>query len=382
MRYEQGNWRAWQQTPQLTQALRALTHVQARELAWELWVRPDRDALTPFLGQLNTTVPGALTDLWDEFVAQQVFLPSWLYRGAPATMTQHLLRLLDDPAAREQRHLVLLALAWIDDDLVHTQFQAWRVHPPHWQAEEYLAPQEYATRAGWELTPDGGRRQLYRSTSYELIPVDEPEYAPSAHAVAVSAPHEASCGWCGRGLVTLLDIDLGDPRCAFVVGEAGSGAMRLRIAHCLWCSTYATLYTDIDLVGGSVWSAANEDKPRLLEWMGNGAGEEMPGPALRRLALGTRRRTPFEAVGRFSLDETGVSQIGGHPEWIQDIAYPICPSCQRRMECIGQVSWEDLDEFAEGNTYVYRAGRPPRPTNKPRDNRNQSPRSIYRIFRT
>lgn len=87
--------------------------------------------------------------------------------------------------------------------------------------------------------------------------------------------------------------------------------------------------------------------------MGNGAGEEMPGPALRRLALGARRRTPFEAVGRFSLDVTGVSQIGGHPEWIQDIAYPICPSCQRRMECIGQVSWDDLDEFAEGITSAF-----------------------------
>jgi hypothetical protein len=44
-------------------------------------------------------------------VAQQVFLPSWLYRGAPRTTTQHLLRLLDDPVAQEQRNLVLLALA-------------------------------------------------------------------------------------------------------------------------------------------------------------------------------------------------------------------------------------------------------------------------------
>ncbi|HEX9411908.1 MAG TPA: hypothetical protein VF916_00245, partial [Ktedonobacterales bacterium] len=150
------------------------------------------------MGQLNTTVSGALSDLADAFVAQRVFWPSWLYLDAPWTTTQHLLRLLDDPAAQEQRHLLLLALAWVDDDLVHTQFQAWRVHPPHWQAVEFLALQEYATRAGWELTPDGGRRQLYRSTSYELVPVDEPELAPSAQAVAVSTPHEASCGWCGR----------------------------------------------------------------------------------------------------------------------------------------------------------------------------------------
>lgn len=354
LRYEQRNWQAWrQQTPQLTQALRALSQEQARELARELWMHSGREALTPFLGQLNTSVPGALTDLSNELVAQQVFLPSWLYRGAARTTTQHLLHLLDDPAAQEQRNLLLLALAWVDEELVHTRFHAWRTSPPAWRADVYRAPEEFATDAGWELTPGGGRRQLYRSTCYELIPVDEPEYTPSAHAVAVSTPHEASCGWCGRRLVTLLDIDVRDPRCAFVVGEEVNGATRLRIAYCLWCSSYATLYTDIDLVGGSVWSAANDDKPRILDQIGTGAGEEMPEPVPRRLAIGALRRTPFEAVGRFLLDETGISQIGGHPEWIQDSAYPICPSCQRRMEFIGQVSWEDQDAFAEGSTYAF-----------------------------
>jgi hypothetical protein len=357
LRYEQGNWQAWrQQTPQLTQALRALRQEQARELAREMWMHPDREARTPFLGQLNTTVPGALTDVSDELVAQQVFLPSWLYLGAARTTTQHLLRLLDDPAAQEQRNLLLLALAWVDADLVHTRFHAWRTNLPAWRVDVYRAPEEFATDAGWELTPGGSRRQLYRSTCYELVPVDEPEYTPSARAVAVSTPHEALCGWCGRRLVTLLDIDLSDPRCVFVVGEEveeAHGATRLRIAHCLWCSTYATLYTDIDLVGSSVWSAANDDKPRILDQVGTGAGEGMAEPALRRLAIGTLRRTPFEAVGRFQLDETGISQFGGHPEWIQDSAYPICPSCQRRMECIGQVSWEDQDAFAEGSTYAF-----------------------------
>jgi hypothetical protein len=63
-----------------------------------------------------------------------------------------------------------------------------------------------------------------------------------------------------------------------------------------------------------VWSAANDDKPRILDQIGTGAGEEMAEPVSRRLAIGALRRTPFEAVGRFRLDETGISQIGGHPE--------------------------------------------------------------------
>lgn len=361
-RYEQGNWQVWrQQTPQLTQALRAVSQKEASAFARELWMRPDREALTPFLGQLTMYAPGALVGLSNELAPQRVFLPGWLYQGTGRTTTQRLLRLLDDPAAQGQRDLLLSALAWVDDDLVRTRFHAWSASPPPWRADVSRAPEEFAPDAGWELTPErtlertpgGGRRQLYRSTCYEVIPVDEPEYTPSAHAVAVSTPHEASCGWCGRQLVTLLDIDVRDPRCAFVLGDEVTGATQLRIAHCVWCSTYATLYTDITEVGGSVWSAANGDKPRILDQVGVGVGEELAEPVARRLAIGARRRTPFEAVGRFRLDETGISQIGGHPEWIQHCEYPICPGCQRRMEYIGQVSWEDQDAFAEGSTYAF-----------------------------
>jgi hypothetical protein len=62
---------------------------------------------------------------------------------------------------------------------------------------------------------------------------------------------------------------------------------------------------------------------------------------------------PFEAVGRFMLDETGISQIGGHPDWIQETAFPTCPGCQRHTRCISQVSWEDVEKFAEGSTYAF-----------------------------
>ena len=71
------------------------------------------------------------------------------------------------------------------------------------------------------------------------------------------------------------------------------------------------------------------------------------------ITLGAQRRTPYEAVGRFMLDEPSISQIGGHPEWIQDAEYPICPTCHRHMICIAQISWEDFEEYAEGSTYAF-----------------------------
>lgn len=359
--------RGWgERTPQLTAALRALTADQGREVAREIWGHPDRQDLKWLLGLLAASVPGALSSLTLDLAAAHLLLPSWLYLDAPSVTTEMVLQALDDPAFHAERNLLLLALAWISGDRVREQFAAWRADVPSWRNDLYLAPYEYAAEAGWELTPDGNRRQLYYTTSYELVPVDEAELTPSSHAAAVATPHEASCGWCGRPLVTLLDIDLRDPRCAFVARELGSTdqpttdssypATRLRVAHCMWCSGFATLYTDVDLQGGSKWSTANggpDDKPRILEQVGDGAGEDLGDPQPRRLALGKQRRAPFEVLGRFMLDVTGISQFGGHPEWIQDAKYPLCPTCRRRMVCIGQVSWEDINEFAEGSTYAF-----------------------------
>ena len=232
----------------------------------------------------------------------------------------------------------------------------WRETPPPWQSHLPFGAHEFAVDAGWELTPEGNRRDLYCRRSYELILADEPELTPSTHAVTVSTQTVSSCGWCGRKLVALLDIDLQDSRSASIVAGLGIPegiGTRLRIAYCRWCSYYETLYTDVDLWGNVSWSDSNEKTPRILEKIGFGNEDDVPSPASRRLVLGPERRTPYEAVGRFHLDETGISQIGGSPEWIQDATYPICPGCQRRMVNIGQVYWQDVEQFAEGSTYAF-----------------------------
>lgn len=368
IRYQQENWqnnvRLWRErTPELSRALRVLDRHSAHLLAGELWARYDHEEIAYFLGQLNTSVPGALAEWTGELLAQGHVQPSWLYLGTPASTTGRLLEAFDHPAFSKQRNGLLLALAWIGDDLVRDQFRAWRESPPPWRSQLSLAPHphEYAVEAGWELTQEGGRRELYRQTCYELIPADEPERTPSRHAVATSTPTEASCGWCGRTLVALLDMDLRDPRCAFILDGGATRSMtrsmvtgtRLRLAYCRWCSDYITLYTDVDLHGSVRWSDANEEMPRILERAGLGSDHHLPPPASRRLTLGPPRRTPFEAVGRFMLDETGISQLGGHPEWIQDAAFPVCPGCQRHMTYMGQVSWPDIDELAEGSSYAF-----------------------------
>ena len=55
----------------------------------------------------------------------------------------------------------------------------------------------------------------------------------------------------------------------------------------------------------------------------------------------------------------GISQIGGHPSWINDPTYPNCPVCTRTMMTIAQVAPEDFIGPAEGVFYVHVCDRCP-----------------------
>lgn len=338
-------WRA--NTSLLTDALRMLSHEQAARMAEEIWSTRDHREIENLLGQLSTSVPRSVSSLCLQFIEGKCFSPGWLYLGAEPSVTARLLLLLEDPAYGEHRNLILFCLGWIGDDLAQARFRSWREQPPSWQPDVYSAPEEYLLEAGWEVTATGERRNLYHTSCYELTAASDWTGASTAAPITTSQYHENHCRWCGRPLVITWDIDLREPRCGSIVGDGS----RLCIVECLWCSAYATIFTDIDLDGGSKWSAANGTKPDILNRIADDG--EMPSVEMRRLAIGSLRRTPYEAVGRLSLNETGLSQLGGHPEWIQKVAYPKCPSCRRHMPCIGQVAWDEIYEDGVGISYGF-----------------------------
>jgi hypothetical protein len=185
-----------------------------------------------------------LATIQGDFIERKVFSPPWLYIGAEDAVAKDLIRLIAEPTAAKSYNRLLLCLAWIGNERIVRQFEAWRGNPPAWQSELYLAPWEYSREAGWELTSEGMRRNLYLPTAYELVPLGDSERAKDSSAnLKLHEPQEGRCGWCGRQLVSLLSLDLRDQQFSFVVP---SGSL-LRIALCPWCSTYTTLITDIDL---------------------------------------------------------------------------------------------------------------------------------------
>lgn len=348
------DFQAWRASlSALPTVFRALDREQTRALANELWTRfREQDIILDLLAQLNVRFPGVLGDIWSGLMARGVFRPGWLYLGAPPDVTERLLALVAQQWGGGHNNL-LLALAWIGDERVQAQFQAWRERPPVWQSRLFIPAHDYAIEAGWELTPSGEKRQLYWTECYQLTRGDQEPAADGARGDDnADGADVGTCGWCGRRLRTLFDIDLSDPRVAFLIDGASVDATRLRIARCLWCSMFATTYTDIDTRGDSAWSAENGPKPAIFERVGTGEDIMPPEPdppyAPSQL-LGGACDTPFEALGRLMLDESAFSQLGGHPEWIQDAEYPICPGCDQRMRCAGQTAWED----EEGHTYVF-----------------------------
>jgi len=334
----------------LLAAFRSLTMEQANILAqWTLQrydARPDRLDWQQLLARIANFVDGGLLGMYSELLTRELFWPGAMYRGADPASRDHLIRRVEDRAPdRKALNDLLLCLAWIGDETVQDLFRSWRVHPPAWRTALYSPPESYAVEADWELTPAGERRDLFYTTSYELVAVDRTVGMEGANPVraAVSEPVAGKeCGWCGRNLSILFALDLRDSRLAFL----GLSGTSLHIARCDFCSPYATVFTDVDLEGDVRWSASNGPQP--VDFDSGWAEYPLVG---RQLVLGPRRRTSAETVGIYQGAHN--SELGGHPDWIQDAEYPACPECQRRMTFIGQVETDDVIENAEGITSAF-----------------------------
>lgn len=331
-------------------ALRALTRKQAHTLALEALSQYDaasdrrRDDIEEFLGCLAVFIPGSLEGLQGELLARDSLWLHPLYLSASADTRDALLRRAngDEPALNG----VLCALAWIGDEGVQAAFRAWRDNPPEWRKRLYIPPESYAPQAGWELDTEGNRRDLFYHTAYELTPASTQDAADSG-PVTVVAPLDEHCRWCGRPLTAMFDLDVRDPRLSFL----GLEGERLRLATCEWCSEFTPVYIEFDANGGARWSAYNEGQPEILRQVKISDDGGMFFESPRRLVLGPRRRTPYEAnIQGVPLRQ---SQLGGHPTWIQDAEYPACPGCRRSMLNVGQVATEELLGTGEGITYVF-----------------------------
>ena len=264
--------------------------------AHALLKRGDTDTAQDIATCLVAFVSADISSLLQEFIRIDELRRQFVFhRAAPKIrnlLTQHLARVAGHD--RPLTDKLLCALAWVGDERVVELFAGWRAQPPGWAADLHIPPHQYAQQAGWELSPDGLRRNLYHEVCYPLVRSGAPR--TSAPVTVLTETN-------------LFELDGTSQSLAFL-------GCRQQIV--------------VPIVDRSL---IDDAMPR------------------RSLVPADAPRSPWHAA----IDSlpTGYSQIGGHPAWIEDAEYPTCGNCRATMRFIGQLACEDVEPRREGIFYAF-----------------------------
>ena len=261
--------------------------------------------------------------------------PSLPFCRASSDIRDELIELVATNGAN--RNHILLALAWIGDPTVVKLFQHWKMRPPSWTESLYLPPHDYSREAGWELTDDGERRDLYFNDCTELL---KGQSISPRKFQAITA-REDSCAWCRQRLTNLIDVVPSE----FGLFEVSIAIDRVQVATCEICTAFGSVFGAMDESGRGQWSPENV-RPEYLP------DDAETWARLPQDSLTTGSKRPALSAASWLLPTT-FSQIGGHPTWIQDSAYPTCPTCSQTMMFLAQVANDEIQNYSEGIYYAF-----------------------------
>jgi hypothetical protein len=312
----------------------ALTTDEQEELAQHVIgeIENGADRLEKVLCCLACFQPGSLARFHLRLLELRVLYPGVIYHGATTDIGHNMISICEQGGYRNH---ALVALAWIGNETARAAFAEWRDNPPTWASELYVPPHQYSEQAGWVLTSDRKRRDLFHPVAFPLIP------AAGRDGVKVGVPVGDTCKRCGNTLTGLIEFN------AIERFLPTQGTGQVRIVTCHRCSCFGPLFFILGPDGRVIWQSANE-APVYPEWE--------PFPEFPLTVAGFTRHF-LEAASWLFVPGISFSQIGGLPSWIQDAKYPTCPECTEKMPFIGQISNEDFIEYGEGIFYAFRCPR-------------------------
>lgn len=262
----------------------------------------------------------SLDPMLETWVERDRFWPPIIFRHAQATIRDKILHRLDAGTARPDH--AMEALAWIGDENVLAFFRQCAALPPSWSLGFHIGAAEYSRIAGWELT-GVGKRNLFFQGCQSITPADgHVEPSPSIR-ISVETPHP--CPWCRRSLVNLLEIDSWDSHFAFLEWPLP----RIEVLTCDVCTCFGFVYAELDAHGRGRWAPGNQ-RPKFLpdpESWGRSPWAGVP------ISIAPRR---LIHAADWCLPTT-LSQVGGLPAWVQDMAYPKCCGCGQTMRFLAQI---------------------------------------------
>jgi hypothetical protein len=277
------------------------------------------------------------------FIAHNSFWPSFPFCRASSDIRDELIARVERD--EDNHNHILRALAWIGDSVVVELFNQWKKYPPAWRAALHVPPQNYSYEAGWELTDNGQRRNLYFPSCTKLIK----GYSSSPQQFQAIAERDDFCPWCSQKLTNLIDfipsefgilnVDSSINLSTYPEGD------RVQMTTCEVCTAFGNVFGICDESGKGQWSVSNT-RPKYLP----DDSEDWGRLPQNSLNIGDKRSPLFAADQ--SLPTT-FSQLGGYPAWVQDANYPSCPECSKTMMFLSQIDHNDIEDYSEGIFYAF-----------------------------
>ncbi|MEO3826234.1 hypothetical protein [Actinomadura sp. B10D3] len=274
----------------------------------------------------DPTVLESLRPLLIRLVDAPLYIPERLFRGADEDFQREAVRRVDsgEPSGPDLVAILTAARGPVADAALYR----WSARPPAGMDPDGFS--RFLRRYGCDFDGHGRRREICGSAAYRLVP--EP----------LDASADARCPWCSSALWTALDGDTSDGRFAAALAHTGWKG-RLKVVTCFFCSTYATVFTQVSPDGAATWSAFTT-RPAYLS--GRTLVQEDP-PAVR-LVPGEQREGGYEGH-----DCEGGSTLGGRPGWVQDPDYPDCPACGKLMDYVGATAGGDTIGHDHGVFFLF-----------------------------
>jgi hypothetical protein len=306
-----------QESQILLSAYETLTVEEGKELAAYAINVSDSDTRETMFMNLGLLIPGALDDIYPKILEQKPHDWERMLKYARPEISEQIAAALQRETDQEKRGELISALAWIGDECAQTRLAGIAHEPAQSWSDRELQVQDIIPIAGWELTEDGKRRDLFYAESYEL------------ESVASSNPGQPveHCPWCAKPLVGLFDFPLSDTRLHFLELKRD----RIRISTCSNCVQFSPIFMDINSAGATTWSPLNI-KP----------GQGQPYEYLfevdeflfsNRWVIGRPIRSPYELAAWLPRNS---NCLGGFPGWVQWPEFPVCPECHCRMKFLAQ----------------------------------------------
>lgn len=224
----------------------------------------------------------------------------------------------------------MICLAWIGTQNVIEFFIKSSLEKPDWTKELYVLPQRYSEQAGWSLDEEKRKRFLINQKVLVFSKQDFNEGREVQSKTFVKKTSACKC--CGNNLTTVFEAEIDSSPIPF--------------STCLLCSAYEPFFMTVDTEGNNFWHNANK------KWEHFDRFElEIEKIKENTLVFTDEPRKPEFTISQFVA--ISKSQIGGYPTWIQDADYLSCPDCNQKMQYVGQIDMEDVEDYGEGIYYFH-----------------------------